>query len=44
MIEKSNCLTAANYELMHYSKNGLVRKLTPLECKRLQTLPDNYTE
>ncbi len=20
------------------------RKLTPLECERLQTLPDNYTE
>lgn len=22
---------------------GLVRKLTPLECERLQTVPDNYT-
>ena len=22
----------------------LIRKLTPLECERLQTLPDNYTE
>jgi len=21
-----------------------IRKLTPLECERLQTLPDNYTE
>ena len=21
----------------------LIRKLTPLECERLQTLPDNYT-
>ena len=21
-----------------------VRKLTPLECERLQTVPDNYTE
>jgi len=28
-----------------YSINDLmVRKLTPLECERLQTLPDNYTE
>lgn len=23
---------------------GYVRKLTPIECERLQTLPDNYTE
>jgi len=44
MKEKSNCLTAANYEFMHYSKKGFVRKLIPLECERLQTLPDNYTQ
>ena len=25
-------------------KNGYVRKLTPIECERLQGLPDNYTE
>ena len=24
--------------------NGQIRKLTPLECERLQTLPDNYTK
>lgn len=24
-------------------ENGNVRKLTPLECERLQTVPDNYT-
>ena len=24
--------------------NDLIRKLTPLECERLQSLPDNYTE
>lgn len=24
--------------------NYLLRKLTPIECERLQTLPDNYTE
>ncbi len=23
---------------------GTVRKLTPIECERLQSLPDNYTE
>ena len=22
----------------------IIRKLTPVECERLQTLPDNYTE
>jgi len=26
------------------NNNYLVRKLTPIECERLQTLPDNYTE
>ena len=25
-------------------QNAKIRKLTPLECERLQTLPDNYTE
>lgn len=24
--------------------NGYIRKLTPIECERLQTLPDNYTK
>ena len=24
--------------------NGYIRKLTPIECERLQTLPDNYTD
>ena len=23
---------------------GRIRKLTPIECERLQTLPDNYTQ
>ena len=26
-----------------YLINGTVRKPTPIECERLQTLPDNYT-
>ena len=26
-----------------YFINGTVRKPTPIECERLQTLPDNYT-
>lgn len=28
---------------LYYTELG-VRKLTPIECERLQTLPDNYTE
>jgi len=24
--------------------NDIIRKLTPIECERLQSLPDNYTE
>lgn len=40
---KSNCLTAANHEYSQW--NGLTyRKLTPLECERLQTVPDGYTD
>ena len=23
--------------------DGTIRKLTPIECERLQTVPDNYT-
>ena len=42
MADKSNCLTAGNFDYNHW--NGLTyRKLTPLECERLQTLDDNYT-
>src|SRR3990167_6169167 len=26
------------------SENEVIRKLTPVECERLQSLPDNYTE
>lgn len=42
MEDKSNCLTAASYDYCWW--DGLmVRKLTPIECERLQTVPDNYT-
>ena len=27
-----------------YDVEGVIRKLTPMECERLQTVPDNYTE
>lgn len=43
MIEKSNCLTAASFNYCKVT-NDWFRKLTPIECERLQTLPDNYTE
>ena len=47
MKDKSNCLTAANYDYMVFENNVVggyhYRKLTPLECERLQTVPDNYT-
>ena len=43
MKDKSNCLTAANYDYMRY-EHPTYRKLTPKECERLQTVPDDYTE
>ncbi|MDJ1139643.1 DNA cytosine methyltransferase [Marinicella marina] len=43
MIEKSNCLTASSQTYCKVTKDWF-RKLTPIECERLQTVPDNYTE
>ena len=43
MTDKSHCLTAATPDFMHY-KNSIVRRLTPIECERLQTVPDDYTK
>lgn len=43
MKDKSNCLTAANYDYMRF-EYPRVRKLTPIECERLQTVPDDYTK
>ena len=51
---KSLCITS-NYSQMaciNYNKsqgqiifdNNTIRRLTPVECERLQTMPDNYTE
>ncbi len=40
--DKSNCLTTVQKD--NVVVEGMTwRKLTPLECERLQTLPDNYT-
>jgi DNA (cytosine-5)-methyltransferase 3A len=36
-------LTAANYDYMRY-EHPTYRKLTPIECERLQTFPDDYTD
>lgn len=49
MTNKSNCLLAASTNFYQYlgvdTLTGVkvIRKFTPLECERLQTLPDNYT-
>lgn len=43
MIEKSNCLTASKFNYCKVT-NDWFRLLTPVECERLQTLPDGYTE
>ena len=43
MEDKSNCLTAAKFDFMQYTKDYRIRRLTPVECERLQTVPDNYS-
>lgn len=55
ILGKSACLTAGGGGLggktgLYYLEDGNpfsnlnIRRLTPLECERLQTLPDNYTK
>jgi len=41
--DKSNCLTTVQKDNVVVEKE-LYRKLTPLECERLQTVSDGYTE
>lgn len=43
MIKKSNCLTATVGKLCKVTRDWF-RMLTPLECERLQTLPEGYTK
>jgi DNA (cytosine-5)-methyltransferase 3A len=38
---KTYCLDTGNTNAIEYSNN--IRKLTPIECERLQTVKDNYT-
>lgn len=40
---KANSLTTVQTDSM-VDENSIIRKLTPIECERLQGLPDNYTE
>ncbi len=49
-IQKSECLQARDYKgisgRQYFTvamKEGELCKLTPIECERLQTVPDNYT-
>jgi len=44
LIDKAHCLTtiSPNQGIINEKYNW--RKLTPVECERLQTVPDNYTE
>lgn len=48
--QKAKCLTAGGQGISNngatniYINEELIRKLTPIECERLQGLPDNYTE
>jgi DNA-cytosine methyltransferase len=38
---KSYCVDNENSQAVEYNYN--IRRLTPVECERLQTVPDNYT-
>jgi DNA-cytosine methyltransferase len=41
--EKANSMTSVQSDSM-VQEQSQIRKLTPIECERLQSLPDNYTE
>jgi DNA-cytosine methyltransferase len=43
LSEKANSLTLVQKDSLVYEP-PIIRKLTPIECERLQGLPDNYTE
>jgi len=42
MENKSNCLTAAKFDFMQYTQDFKIRRLTPTECARLQSIPSWY--
>lgn len=41
---KANCITTGLGAEGMVVEDFIIRKLTPIECERLQSLPDNYTE
>jgi len=41
--DKSGCITTVQKDNVLTDNNEYWRKLTPIECERLQTVPDNYT-
>jgi DNA (cytosine-5)-methyltransferase 3A len=42
---KTPVLSASSWEHNNHLTDGSeIRKLTPIECERLQGLPDNYTD
>jgi site-specific DNA-cytosine methylase len=41
---KTYCLDTGNTNAVEILESGMVRRLTPLECERLQTVKDNYTK
>jgi site-specific DNA-cytosine methylase len=41
--EKSNAVSSVNKDSLAVNEDLTWRKLTPIECERLQTVPDNYT-
>jgi len=42
MEDKSNCLMAKETDFMQFTYEGKIRRLTPTECSRLQTIPEWY--
>lgn len=42
MEDKSNCLMTGKTSFMHYTPKQRIRRLTPTECARLQTVPTWY--
>ena len=40
----SNCLTTGQTKEHYLAVDGMVRRLTPVECERLQGFPDNWTK
>jgi DNA-cytosine methyltransferase len=41
---RSYALDTGNGQAIELSPNSTIRRLTPIECERLQTVPDNYTD